>query len=69
VRYFAVASLKRGAIDPPEELPAAVQDAIWRAEFMASQRKPPEPEVCIELRWMRDGKEFREMERRKRRTA
>ena len=60
MKYFAVATLKRGAIDPPERLPPWIEDAIFGAEFAAALRKPPEPEPCIELRWMREGKQLRE---------
>ena len=56
MKYYAVATLKRGAIDPPERLSPWIEDAIFDAEFAAWLKKPPaDPEIAF--KWMREGKE------------
>jgi hypothetical protein len=58
MKYYAVATLKRGAIDPPERLSPWIEDAIFGAEF-AAQKRPPEAEPEIALKvddgWMLRG--------------
>jgi hypothetical protein len=57
MRFYAVATLKRGAIDPPERLSPWIEDAISGAEFAAAKRELEEkPATHIEQQWMRDGR-------------
>jgi hypothetical protein len=66
MRFYAVATHKRGAIDPPERLSPWIEDAIPDAEFAAAKRELEEkPATHIEQQWMRDGGKMRAEERMK----
>ncbi len=41
ITYVAIWSLKRGVIDPPEELPADQQELCQRAAALASMERDP----------------------------
>jgi len=70
VKFFAVATLKRGAIDPPERLAPWLEDAIFGAEYAAAKRELEQrPAACVEQQWMRDGRRMREEEMKKRRCS
>jgi hypothetical protein len=56
MKYYAVATLKRGAIDPPERLSPWIEDAIFCAEFAAAQKRQPEAEPQIAVIGCRKAK-------------